>query len=953
MDKLKQLFSPDHDKNKSKRTSSKRRGSSSAKKPQKSTKHRTQRKNSANNNRKATGSNHSKAAAGGFMASSVPPEIWHQRWRWYMHPRRFKDWWFTKDGALAALRIAGTAFGVVILGVAGLFLYFARDLPNPGELNAASLQQTTRFYDRTGEEVLYEVFGDQNRTFVDLDDMSEHVQHATIAIEDRNFYDHPAFSTMAIIRAGVNNLLNREVAEGGSTITQQYVKNALLTPEQTFGRKVQELILAIQVEQLLEKDEILELYLNEIGYGAEAHGVQAASQMYFSKDADELDVAESAMLAALPQAPTFYSPYGENSELLVDRANTVIDRMEEQGFISAEEADEAREVDILTAVNDTPDAYRDITAPHFVISIQQEMEEEFGTEEFSQGGFEVVTTIDLDLQAEAEAAVESGMEQVDAGGGNNAALVSTDPATGEVLAMVGSRDFEQPEYGSFNAATAERQPGSSFKPYIYAEAFENTESWGAGSIMYDVPTDFGNYEPRNFDDQFRDNMTVRSALAESRNIPAVKMFYIVGIEETLELMADMGITTFSEEADYGLSLVLGAGEMRLDEHTNAFGTFANNGAHVEKSRIKEIRDNEGNVVEDNGSPEEEQIFDEETAYLISDILSDDDARAPMFGANSPNFNVPGHTVAIKTGTTDDNRDGWMMGYSQDLATGVWVGHSDNQPMTGSTTTTAGPIFTSFMERALEGEENQPFERPEPVQDITLDRVTGDRPVDETEETVTDVFPSWYQPTDPGEGETAVIDTVSGDLATDCTPDRAREEITSRGIEAEIPRDDPAFPRWNAPVQELANELDVEAGGSIPDEESDVHDCDDDLPTVSFDGTSETQDGSDGEIELVVTIDRGTHPVDETTITYNDEEIATISGTRSEETITFDENVQPDEQYPFSAEVVDDVLYDNTASITVSTEDEDSSARGESRSGSDSDPHDDAVATQRPEEDLDN
>ena len=896
------MFSSNSKFNKKKSSSSNKRGKSSS------------------NSKKKTNSSKTKQSAGaGFMANSKPPEIWHERWRWYFHPKRFKDWWFTRDGALAALRIAGTAAGIGLLALVGVFLYFARDLPNPGELNAASLQQTTRFYDRTGEETLYEVFGDQNRTFVDLDDMGENVRNATIAIEDRNFYDQGAFSSLGIIRAAVNNLLNRDQGvQGGSTITQQYVKNALLTPDQTITRKIRELIISMQIEQLFEKDDILELYLNEIGYGAEAYGVQAASQMYFSKDADELENIEAAMLAALPQAPTFYSPYGENTEALINRTDIVIDLMEEQGYLDEEEAEEAREADLLAKVNDTPDAYRDITAPHFVLSVQQELEQEFGVEEFAQGGFEVITTIDLEKQEHAEQAVADGIGTIESGGGNNASLVSADPRTGEVLAMVGSRDFEHPGFGSFNAASAERQPGSSFKPYIYAEGIENTTDWGAGSIMYDVPTDFGNYEPRNFEGGFRNEMTVRSALAESRNITAVKMFYIVGIERTLDLMEDMGMTTLGSETDYGLSLVLGSGEVRLDQHTNAMGTFANNGVNVEQTRILEVRDSEGNVLQENDDePEGEEIFDPQTAYLISDILSDDGARAPIFGSNSPNFNVPGHTVAVKTGTTDDSRDGWMMGYSQDLVSGVWVGHNDNLPMTTATSNTAGPIFTQYMENALEGEDDKPFERPDGIKNVELDALTGTIPTDETDNTVNDQFPSWYQPSDPGEGETAVIDTVSGDLATDCTPDRAREEITSYGMQAELPSDDPSFGRWNAPVQALANERGVGSGGSIPDEESDVHDCDDSPPSVSFSSTEDEQEV--GDIEIVVEVERGTHAVDETTITYNGEAIETFSGSGTHD-FTFSADQADD--YSFEAEVVDDVLYDSTDSITVSVEESD-------------------------------
>lgn len=871
-------------------------------------------------------SKHKKAAAKKKRTAAAtvtgPPDTWYRRWWWYMHPRRFRDWWFTKPGLMAALRIAGAAAGVMVVLILGLFLYFARDLPTAGQINAATQETTTTFYDRTGEEVLYEVFGDEDRRFVELEEINQNVVNATIAIEDRKFYDQGAFSSLGIIRASVNNVLNRdEGLQGGSTITQQYVKNALLSHERTFTRKIRELIIAMQMEELFEKDEIIELYLNEIGYGAQAYGVQAASQMYFSKDASELDIVESAMLAALPQAPTYYSPYGQNTDALTERTHTVIDLMEEQDYISSEEAEAAKEEDLLAKVNDTPDAYRDIKAPHFVLNVQQELEAEIGSQEFTQGGYEVITTIDMDKQRAAEKAVSQGMAAVENGGGNNAALVSTDPKTGQVLAMVGSRDFEHPGFGSYNAATALRQPGSSFKPYVYAQAFDDTENWGAGSIMYDVPTDFGNYRPNNFDNSYRDNITVRQALAESRNIPAVKMLYIVGLQNTLQKVQELGISTLSDPANYGLSLVLGAGEVRLDEHANAYGAFATGGVHHEQTKVLEVRDNDGNVIEEWQESDGERVFDQQTAYLMSDILSDDNARAATFGYNSANLTVPGHDVAIKTGTTDDLRDGWMMGYTPSITAGVWTGHNDNEPMAVATSNMTGPIFTQYMETVLEGTENEPFQRPEGLKQVELDRYTGNIASDDSRETVTDLFPSWYQPSGSDEVETAVIDTVSGDLATDCTPERAREEISSVGLEAEIPRDDPAFPRWNAPVQDLAERLDFEGGGNIPEEESDTHQDDNGNCTEPAEIEVEAvQDG--GEIDITIEVTETDHKVDEVILRYNGNQIQNFSRQGGNpQTYTHQYEHSGEGDYTFEAEVIDEGLHSATASDTEEVDDD--------------------------------
>ncbi len=838
----------------------------------------------------------------------TPPELWWRRWLWYMHPRRFKDWWFSKPGAMAALRIAGAAFGLFIILVIGLFLYFAKDLPSPGQINARALEQTTRFYDRTGEHLLYEVYGDQNRTYIDLEEINQNIIDATIAIEDRNFYKQGAFSSLGILRAAIYNVLGiSNGLQGGSTITQQYVKNALLTPEQTFTRKVRELILSMQIEQLYEKDDILELYLNEIGYGAQAYGVQAASQMYFSKDASELTLDEAALLAALPQAPTYYSPYGQNIEALEWRMDAVLDLMVSQGYITEEVAEEAKEEDTLAKVNPTPDSFRNIKAPHFVIRAQQQLEERYGPQTVLQGGLEIITTIDMELQEKAEKAVKDGMVHVDNGGGNNAALVASDPHTGQMLAMVGSRDFGYAGFGAYNAATAKRQPGSSFKPYVYALGFEGTTDWGPGSTMYDVRTDFGGgYTPNNFDGNFRGVMSIRQALGESRNIPAIKMLYIVGMQDTLDLVRRMGITTLGDASNYGLSLVLGSGEVQLNQHVNAYEVFANGGTHYEQSTILKVTDANGVVLEEWEQPEGERIFEEQTTYLMSSILSDDVARTPTFGANNPFFAIPGHTVAVKTGTTDDLRDGWAMGYTRDIVAGVWVGNSDNTTMRSSTHLMTGPIFSDFIRSALDGVENKPFERPSGIKSVTLDRYTGGLESDNSEGTRTDMFPSWYEPKGSGGIDTAVIDTISGRLATECTPERARREITSYGLRAEIPPEDPAFGRWNPPVAALASRLGLGSGQAIPTRTSTTHNCNDAKPKIeSFEADYNPVTGV---VTITAEVIAGRFSIDSVEIRRNNQVVGTCSGAG-----TCEAQYTPTSSGPhtFNILVIDEGLYDAT------------------------------------------
>lgn len=848
----------------------------------------------------------------GEIPKGAPRSFW-RRQLWYLHPERFHEFWLSKAGAKKILRVGTTCATALIVAVVGLFIFYAKDLPSPGQINTRVLAQTTKFYDRTGEHLLYEVFGDQNREVVELDEISANLHHATIAVEDKNFYDQGAFSAFAIVRAAANNAWNKlfgsdDAIQGGSTITQQYVKNALLSPERTFSRKIKELILAIQIEGLYNKDDILELYLNEIPYGALAYGAEAAAETFFSKSASNLTIEEAAMLAALPRAPTFYSPYGQHTDALVARQQTIIDLMHEQGYVSAEEAEQAKAVDILKKVNDTPDYFSNIDAPHFVLMVQEELEEKYGARTVAEGGLTVTTTLDWEKQQLAEKAVQNGIKQVEQLGGNNAALVSMDTDTAETLAMVGSRKFSYPKYGSFNAALSGRQPGSSFKPYAYATLFD-TGKWGPGSVMYDVQTDFGGgYQPDNFDFNFKGAMPIRKALGESRNIPAVKSLYIAGVENVIDQAHKMGITTLNEPERYGLSLVLGAGEVKLYDHVNGYTTFGSGGIQRDPVNILQVTDADGNVLEEHQPTDGERVLDREVAYSITDILSDDAARAGTFGFNNPNINVPGTTMAVKTGTTDESRDGWMMGYSKHMTTGVWVGNHDNKPMHSITSQQTGPIFTEFMEQAHQGLPDKKFEQPPGMKQVTLDSFTGRLPTDDTEQQHTDIFPSFYTPPEAQDTETAVIDKVSGRLATKCTPELAKKEITGGGIEPEIPPEDPAYPRWNPPVQALADRLDI--SGSIPTKEDNVHTCKEkDQPKVELEEAEETE--IQGVIDLSATVKSGKFKVDEVNFKRNGQIVSAQTQTCSKRSTcqyqaTF--HAPSAGNYTFTVEVIDAGYY---------------------------------------------
>lgn len=850
---------------------------------------------------------HEAVASMRAMDSRIPTK-WYKRWVWYANPKRFRDFWFTKAGARTAMRLAGiwtlTGFALLV----GLFLFFAKDLPNPNEINSKLLEQTTQFYDRTGEKVIYEVHGDKNRTSVDLDQISEHLKNATVAVEDKNFYRHGAFSSLGILRAAVNNVLNRDSIQGGSTITQQYVKNALLSPERTFTRKVKELILSMQIEWSYSKEDILKLYLNEIPYGAQAYGAQAAAKTYFNKDASDLTPDEAAMLAALPRAPTYYSPYGDNVDELLTRQDLILDLMHEQGYIDEKTLTNAKKADTYAKVNDVPNLYANVTAPHFVLHAQNVLSQEFGERQVSEAGYKVITTLDLKLQKKAEKAVKDGIGVVDSSGGNNAALVAGDPNSGQILAMVGSRNFNHPGYGAYNAATARRQPGSSFKPYVYAAGFK-TNKWGPGSIMYDVRTDFGGgYTPNNYDNRFHGANTIRWHLGNSFNIPAVKMLYIAGMEEAFDTVHSMGITTLENPEDYGLSLVLGAGEVKLIDHVNGYETFANGGLHYAQTPILKVTDQKGNVVQDNTKPEGKRVLDPQIPYLITDILSDPNARAITFSSAAGYMTVPNQDVFVKTGTTDDNRDGWMIGGSRHIVGGVWVGRSDNGPMYGITSTMTGAIWGPFMDSAHEGKKRLDFERPSGIKSVTLDRYTGKLPSSGSKSTITDIFPSWYQPGPSGGIKEAIIDTVSKKLATNCTPEAARKKITGIGLQAEIPPEDPAYGRWNPPVQALAASLGFSQGGVIPTEKDDVHKCSDKKPNVTL---STKQTGNS--IEVTADVKAGTHPLAKLTISVKGK---TIFSKAISKDGAYKTTYQPpsDGDYTFTATVSDKALYEGTNSV---------------------------------------
>ncbi len=749
----------------------------------------------------------------------------------------FKYLFTTKEG----LKKIGTLAVVFLAIIIGLFGWYAKDLPTPNKINSRFAAQTTQIFDRNGK-LLYEMHGDKNRILVEFNEIPENIKNATVAVEDKNFYRHTGFSPTRIIGSALYNIFSRVSGgnlQGGSTITQQFVKNAILSPEQNFTRKIRELILAIEIEAMYKKDDILKMYLNEIPYGSNAYGVKVAAKTYFDKDLKDIKLEEAAVLAALPQAPTYYSPYGENKDALLARKNIVLQLMADQGYITQEEADKAKERKIVFASN----PYGSIEAPHFVMYVKQKLVEKYGEQMANEGGLKVYTTLDKDLYDIANKAVkEIGARNDKAYRASNAALVSVDPKTGQILAMVGSRDFFNEDIdGNVNVATRDRQPGSSFKPFAYATLFKK-ENWGPGSTLYDVKTNFGGgYTPNNYDGSFRGAVTVRKALQGSLNIPAVKALYIAGMNQTLETAHEMGITTLNDPDRYGLSLVLGAGEVKPIDMAAAYGVFGNKGVKQDLSWYIKIEDANGKVLDKYEERSGKQVLDPQIAYLMSSMLSDNPARSYVFGSRSPLY-IPGHTVAAKTGTTNDNKDAWTVGYTPHISTAVWAGNNDGTKMTNAGgVTAAAPIWNAFMKEALKKFPKSGFTKPSGIKNVSIDAITGRQITSATKQKSYDIFPSWYKvPLANGQSAEVKIDKLSGKLATDKCPAELIETRIYSPIQAEIPANDPSFGRWNPPVLAWAKSRGYTTdSGSIPTEKCDLH-TGDDLPTIEFQSPTEGQ-----------------------------------------------------------------------------------------------------------------
>lgn len=647
---------------------------------------------------------------------------------------------------VALIIVAGILLVILLSGIVGSVVIFqmARGLPNPALVLNQELPQSTKLYDRTGEILLYD-FGAARRTVLTGGEIPQHVKDAIIAIEDQRFYQHNAFDWRGILRGILAGIIEGRL-QGGSTITQQVAKNAFLSPERTLTRKIKEIILARWIEREYSKDQILTLYLNMTYFGAGAYGIEAASNAYFNKSTKDLTLNEAATLAALPRAPSYFSPWGPHLQQLIARKNHVLDQMEELGFIDAQQKADAQRSELQFA--DQKDR-RKIKAFNFVTMVRNYLTEKYGEDLVEKGGLKVITSLDWELQQAAEATIlEGALRNKELYGGNNAALVAQDPGTGQILALVGSRQIDAKSEPDgcregvnckfepyFNVALQGlRQPGSALKPFVYLAAFE--KGYSPQTIVFDLPTEFSTrtdvcplvninylnqnpacFHPQNFDNAFRGPVSFREGLAQSLNIPSVKVLYLTGILEALKTAQSFGLSTLTDPQRYGLSLVLGGGEVRLLDMVGAYATLAADGIKRPQTFVLKVEDSRGNILEEHRDRSIE-VSSPQYVRVVNSILSDVNARSPLFGGSLPLTTLPGREVAIKTGTSNDYRDAWAFGYTPSLAVGVWTGNNNNEPMQrrAGSILAAVPIWHSFMTQAMQIK-NYPatfFEQPGPI-----------------------------------------------------------------------------------------------------------------------------------------------------------------------------------------------------------------------------------------------
>lgn len=850
-----------------------------------------------------------------------------KRFFYRLQPKRLYHYWFSREGGIMALKVMGIAFIAGFLLMVGMFAYFRKDLPNLRDITGNNIGGSIRYYDRTGQTLLWEDYDAAKRIPVKQDEMSQDIKDATVALEDKDFFKHGGFDIKGITRATYNNAFGG-TTQGGSTITQQLVKlTQNWTEERTVTRKVKELILAVELERSYSKDEILNGYLNTAPYGGVEYGVEAAARDYFNKSAKDLTLAESAMLAAIPKSPTLLSPYSPSfdREGFIGRQHYVLDLMHQQGYITAQERDAAKNEDILATVKPRKPKYDGIKAPYFVLTAKEQLEEQFGAETVKRGGWRVTTTLDLKLQDEAEKQVQAGLRQIKAQGGDTAAFAAEDVATGQMVALVGGVDFSNPEYGQNNYARIKLPPGSSYKPYDYAALIENKDNFGAGSVLYDTQGPLEGYPCTNkqrpkqggnclwdYDFRYPGPMTLRYALGGSRNVPAMKAMLLTGIDKTIETSEKLGLKSgyncytddnLTKEGPCYASSSIGDGAyLKLDEHVHAQGSLSRMGTNIPQTYILKIDDAQDKPVYEWKQEKGEQALRPDTAYIINDILSDPNASYFPAGRKPQRFGD--WKFAMKTGTTNDAKDGWMTGYSTKYSASVWVGyHTRRKEMSGTMEAMTQPIWQGWMRAAHTGVPAQNWQKPAGVKTEAAYVIRSHVGIGSVEPSpATDLYPSWYKNTKKQSAAKRTIDIVSNKLATECTPPRAKKEVTETDASS------------------FSGDTFVDGGGANTSQQDDVHKCSDQKPTISL---NVQKDGNN--YNLIATVGQGTHPLSSDkfkgTVTFDVGGAGIPGGTFQIDapgTVIY-RNYKPDftGTKTVTATIVDSVLYDATATGTIS------------------------------------
>jgi membrane peptidoglycan carboxypeptidase len=862
------------------------------------------------------------------------PKERYKRILYRMHPKRVAKYWFSRQGGIMALKITGVGILAVFLLILGVFAYFRKDLPNLRDISGNSLGGSIRYYDKTGQTLLWEDYDAVKRTPVKDDAIPQVMKDATIAVEDKDFFNHGGFDVRGIARASVNNALGKGATQGGSTITQQVVKlNQKWTADRSYTRKVKELILSVELEREYTKKEILTGYLNTAPYADITYGVEAASRDYFQKPAKDLTLDEAAFLAAIPKSPTYYSPYGAryDPQALVERQHYILDLMAQQGKITNAQRDEAKKVDTVAKKKPRQNKYAGIVAPWFVKTAKDQLQDKYGAETINRGGWKVTTTLDMDLQKKAEDQVAAGIRQVKRQGGDEIAFAAEDVKTGQMVALVGGVDFNDTDHGEFNYARTKLSPGSSIKPYDYTSLIENTNDFGAGSVLYDSKGPLPGYPctgtgeeqkcATDYDHRYPGPLTLRYALGGSRNVPAMKAMLTAGVDKTRDLAHNLmkspgtpegeargyyncyrsGVNldeaTQKDETQCGASAAIGDGAyLRLDEHVHGFASLSRNGLNIPQTYILKIEDSNNKVVDEWKPSKGVQVVRPDAAYIVDDMISD--PNASYFSKKSQRYK--GWNFGFKTGTTNDQKDGLMMGMSPLYAAGTWVGYHNRQvEMTGAMETMTQPIMQGWMDAVHDKIPPVQREKPAGVQTLPAYVIRSHVGFGSVEPSPTnDLYPSWYKTKDKTTTSGA-IDIVSNKLATSCTPSRARKDAT------------------NSVANQFSSDKFVNGGAAAnTTEKDDVHNCSDAKPSITL--SADTTCSNDS---FTVTVTAGTHPISSdqfpgtVNLLVDGQVTSTQTVNSSPATVTFG-CPSLSGTHTVSAEVIDSVLYDDSDQKSV-------------------------------------